>query len=114
MNSGFSPFSIDAKPNHGSPDFARDIMFQKVTNRINGAKLASEKLGIWKEVGKEQLKWSSVQIQNVFCQVINEKNLYDPMEVWWNQVVNIKCMVKYKAPKPGQLPCVMNQSEIMG
>ena len=25
---GFSPFSIDQKPNHGNPDYARDIAFQ--------------------------------------------------------------------------------------
>ena len=28
---GFSPFSIDVKPKHGSPDVARDIAFQKIT-----------------------------------------------------------------------------------
>ena len=43
---GFSPFSIDEKPNHGSPDFARDVAFQKITNRVQGTKLAAEKLGI--------------------------------------------------------------------
>ncbi|KAH7053116.1 hypothetical protein B0J12DRAFT_45654 [Macrophomina phaseolina] len=43
---GFSPFSIDLKPKHGSPDFARDIAFQKITNRVKGVKLASEKLGV--------------------------------------------------------------------
>jgi hypothetical protein len=43
---GFSPFSIDVKPKHGSPDFARDVAFQKIKNRIEGAKIASEKLGI--------------------------------------------------------------------
>jgi methionine synthase II (cobalamin-independent) len=43
---GFSPFSIDEKPNHGSPDFARDTAWQKVTNRVEGTKLAAEKLGI--------------------------------------------------------------------
>lgn len=43
---GFSPFSIDAKPKHGSPDFARDIAFQKIANRVKGAKMASEKLGM--------------------------------------------------------------------
>ncbi|KAI0310768.1 hypothetical protein OF83DRAFT_1252368 [Amylostereum chailletii] len=43
---GFSPFSTDLKPNHGSPDFARDIAFQKIANRVKGAKIASEKLGI--------------------------------------------------------------------
>lgn len=43
---GFSPFSIDVKPNHGSPDVARDIAFQKITNRILGSKMAAQKLGI--------------------------------------------------------------------
>lgn len=41
---GFSPFSIDVKPKHGSPDIARDIAFQKITNRLKGAKMASEKI----------------------------------------------------------------------
>lgn len=43
---GFSPFSIDDKPSHGSPDFARDIAFQKISSRVKGAKLASERLGV--------------------------------------------------------------------
>jgi methionine synthase II (cobalamin-independent) len=43
---GFSPFSIDEKPNHGSPDYARDVAFQKITNRIQGTRAAAEKLGI--------------------------------------------------------------------
>ena len=43
---GFSPFSIDVKPNHGSPDYARDVAFQKITNRILGTKMAAEKLGV--------------------------------------------------------------------
>ena len=43
---GFSPFSIDEKPNHGSPDFARDIALQKIANRVKGAAMASEELGI--------------------------------------------------------------------
>lgn len=43
---GFSPFSIDVKPKHGSPDFARDIAFQKMANRIKGVALASKELGI--------------------------------------------------------------------
>jgi methionine synthase II (cobalamin-independent) len=43
---GFSPFSIDEKPNHGSPDYARDVAFQKITSRIEGTKLAAEKLGV--------------------------------------------------------------------
>ena len=43
---GFSPFSIDVKPNHGSPDYARDVAFQKITSRIQGTKMAAELLGI--------------------------------------------------------------------
>jgi methionine synthase II (cobalamin-independent) len=43
---GFSPFSIDEKPNHGSPDYARDIAFQKITNRVLGTRMAAESLGI--------------------------------------------------------------------
>ena len=43
---GFSPFSIDLKPKHGSPDLARDIAFQKITSRIRGNAMASERLGV--------------------------------------------------------------------
>jgi len=43
---GFSPFSIDVKPEHGSPDIARDIAFQKITARVEGTKMASAKLGV--------------------------------------------------------------------
>src|SRR5713101_3484970 len=43
---GFSPFSIDEKPNHGSPDYAREVAFQKITNRVEGTRMAAEKLGI--------------------------------------------------------------------
>jgi len=43
---GFSPFSIDEKPNHGSPDYAREVAFQKIANRVQGTKLAAEQLGI--------------------------------------------------------------------
>lgn len=44
---GFSPFSIDVKPKHGQgPDFARDVAFQKISNRIKGAKIASERIGV--------------------------------------------------------------------
>ena len=42
---GFSPFSIDVKPKHGSPDFARDVAFQKIESRIKGTAMASEELG---------------------------------------------------------------------
>jgi methionine synthase II (cobalamin-independent) len=43
---GFSPFSRDLKPAHGSPDFARDIAMQKITARLEGARMASEELGV--------------------------------------------------------------------
>ncbi len=43
---GFSPFSRDLKPAHGSPDFARDIAMQKITARVQGARMASEELGL--------------------------------------------------------------------
>jgi methionine synthase II (cobalamin-independent) len=42
---GFSPFSVDTKPKHGSPDAARDIAFQKISARVKGAAIASGKLG---------------------------------------------------------------------
>jgi methionine synthase II (cobalamin-independent) len=44
-NCGFSPFSIDEKPNYGSPDFAREIAFQKIRSRVEGTRTAAEKLG---------------------------------------------------------------------
>ena len=34
------------KPAYGSPDFARDIAFEKIKARVDGTKLAAEKLGI--------------------------------------------------------------------
>jgi methionine synthase II (cobalamin-independent) len=43
---GFSPFSIDEKPNHGSPDYARDVAFQKIRSRVEGSRLAAQKLGL--------------------------------------------------------------------
>jgi methionine synthase II (cobalamin-independent) len=43
---GFSPFSIDEKPNHGSPDYARDIAFQKIRSRVEGSRLAAERIGV--------------------------------------------------------------------
>ena len=43
---GFSPFSIDVKPKHGSPDLARDIAFHKIESRVRGTAMASEQLGI--------------------------------------------------------------------
>ena len=41
---GFSPFSTDVKPKHGSPDVARDIAFEKIAARVKGTAMASEKL----------------------------------------------------------------------
>ena len=43
---GFSPFSIDVKPKHGSPDVARDIAFKKIANRVKGVAMASKQLGV--------------------------------------------------------------------
>src|SRR5919197_840311 len=35
---GFSPFSIDEKPLHGSPDFAREVAFQQLANSAEDIK----------------------------------------------------------------------------
>jgi methionine synthase II (cobalamin-independent) len=43
---GFSPFSRDVKPKHGSPDFARDVAMQKIEARLEGTRMASEELGV--------------------------------------------------------------------
>ncbi|MDQ3104858.1 MAG: 5-methyltetrahydropteroyltriglutamate--homocysteine methyltransferase [Actinomycetota bacterium] len=43
---GFSPFSIDDKPKHGSPDFARDVAFAKIAARVEGVRRAEERLGL--------------------------------------------------------------------
>ena len=43
---GFSPFSIDDKPKHGSPDFARDVAFEKIAARVEGVRRAEERLGL--------------------------------------------------------------------
>jgi len=43
---GFSPFSIDEKPLHGSPDYARDVAFEKIAHRVEGAGMAAERLGV--------------------------------------------------------------------
>ncbi|MCJ1258589.1 hypothetical protein MMC24_006422 [Lignoscripta atroalba] len=43
---GFSPFSIDVKPKHQGPDFAREVAFRKIANRVEGARLAGESLGV--------------------------------------------------------------------
>jgi methionine synthase II (cobalamin-independent) len=43
---GFSPFSIDEKPNHGSPEYAREVAFQKIRNRVRGTRAAAELLGV--------------------------------------------------------------------
>ena len=41
---GSSPFSIDQNPNHGLPDFVRDVALQKITNRVEGTRMAAEAL----------------------------------------------------------------------
>jgi methionine synthase II (cobalamin-independent) len=43
---GFSPFSIDEKPNHGTPEYARDVAFQKIANRVKGTTMAADKLRV--------------------------------------------------------------------
>ncbi len=55
---GFSPFSIDEKPNHGSPDYARDVAFQKIANRVKGTRMAAEKL-MKKGASKERQRSAS-------------------------------------------------------
>ncbi len=42
---GFSPYLIDEKPRHGSPDFARDVAFAKIAARVRGTRLAQEEIG---------------------------------------------------------------------
>nr|WP_245190394.1 hypothetical protein [Leucobacter exalbidus] len=41
---GFSPYLIDEKPRHGSPDFARDVAFAKIAARVRGTRRASAEL----------------------------------------------------------------------
>lgn len=41
---GFSPYLIDEKPRHGSPDFARDVAFAKIAARVRGTGLAGDEL----------------------------------------------------------------------
>lgn len=41
---GFSPYLIDEKPRHGSPDFARDVAFAKIAARVRGTRRATEEL----------------------------------------------------------------------
>ncbi|KTR86800.1 hypothetical protein NS354_03350 [Leucobacter chromiiresistens] len=41
---GFSPYLIDEKPKHGSPDFARDVAFAKIAARVRGTRLAQQEL----------------------------------------------------------------------
>ena len=42
---GFSPYLVDKKPKHGSPDYARDVAFAKIAARVRGTALAAEVLG---------------------------------------------------------------------
>lgn len=41
---GFSPYLVDEKPRHGSPDFARDVAFAKIAARVRGTALAEREL----------------------------------------------------------------------
>jgi 5-methyltetrahydropteroyltriglutamate--homocysteine methyltransferase len=41
---GFSPYQIDEKPRHGSPDFARRVAFAKIAARVQGTKQATAEL----------------------------------------------------------------------
>lgn len=41
---GFSPYLVDEKPRHGSPDFARDVAFAKIAARVRGTELARDEL----------------------------------------------------------------------
>ena len=43
---GFSPIATSNKPAYGSSDFARDIAFKKIKARVEGTKMAAEKLGV--------------------------------------------------------------------
>ncbi len=43
---GFSPFSIDEKPSHGSPDYAREVAFSKIASRVEGTRRAAETLSV--------------------------------------------------------------------
>ncbi|MGH3982576.1 MAG: 5-methyltetrahydropteroyltriglutamate--homocysteine methyltransferase [Pseudonocardiaceae bacterium] len=43
---GFQPFAIDKRPSYGGPDVARDIAFQKIQARVDGTRMAAERLGI--------------------------------------------------------------------
>ena len=42
---GFSPFSRDVKPKHGSPDFARDIAMQKIAARWRASRSRAKRSG---------------------------------------------------------------------
>ena len=41
---GFSPYLIDEKPRHGSPDFARQVAFAKIAARVRGTQAAAAEL----------------------------------------------------------------------
>ena len=43
---GFQPFSDDLRLNYGSPNVAGLVAFKKITTRLEGAKMASAKLGV--------------------------------------------------------------------
>ena len=41
---GFSPYLIDEKPRHGTPDFAREVAFAKIAARVRGTRRATREL----------------------------------------------------------------------
>ncbi|MBN9098515.1 MULTISPECIES: hypothetical protein [unclassified Pseudonocardia] len=43
---GFPPFPIDEKPDHGSPDHARNMAFGAIAARVQGSRPAAEKPGL--------------------------------------------------------------------
>lgn len=41
---GFSPYLVDDKPRHGSPDYARDVAFARIAARVRGTARAADEL----------------------------------------------------------------------
>jgi hypothetical protein len=47
---GFKAGAQFENPNHGSPDYAREVAFQRMTNRVESTRMAAEKLGVGNRV----------------------------------------------------------------
>jgi hypothetical protein len=43
---GSLPRPANVKPKHGSADVGRDVAFQKIKARVDGTRMAAERLGI--------------------------------------------------------------------